>query len=260
MSAKVAADGTPEVEAVNRELLRQLPIDAHGPLVCGPDARKVSATKIRDATWMENQLGLRGEIWRTTDVPVLATLWWYSASHFLVTPSIASLILTGRALSPRLEDLMVHHQLDSRVSGASSTALAGPGDQIQALAITLAEMFDELIPQVASLARRSEQAMWALATDSLASQALLFGRALHQVPAATRTVSALIEAIDRPMPPARFIDVAPPPLGILRRRLVHRQSCCLLYRVPGESLCSSCPRRHPDLRRDTLGTPLSTPE
>jgi ferric iron reductase protein FhuF len=35
-------------------------------------------------------------------------------------------------------------------------------------------------------------------------------------------------------------------------RFTRRASCCLLYRVPHEPMCTSCPRRPPDERQILL--------
>ncbi|RIJ76536.1 (2Fe-2S)-binding protein [Nakamurella silvestris] len=244
-------------------LLLRLPEDYRGPLVCGSDAVRTSGTMIQDPTWMAEQLRLRGEIWSISDVPVLATLWWYSASHFLLTPTIAGLVVTGEVLSPLLPDLMLHHRPDSRVTGADSTRVVPTDDPIQAAAEMLGEMLTGVIDLVAGLSGRSARALWALATDSLANRALFFGEAIGAIDRATSVVTELCAAVGisapdpaRPqLPLPRFVDMAPPPANAQVRRLVHRQSCCLLYRVPGEQLCSSCPRRHPEDRRADLGTP-----
>jgi ferric iron reductase protein FhuF len=47
--------------------------------------------------------------------------------------------------------------------------------------------------------------------------------------------------VGAPLPSPRYVDVA----GV---RFTRRASCCLLYRVPHEVLCTSCPRRPPGER------------
>lgn len=245
-----------QVTAVYRQMLGRVPEADRGPLTRGADAHDVPATLIRDPEWMAEQIELRARIWQIDDIPVLATLWWYSASHFLITPTIASLVVAGRPLSGRLENLALHHRPDSRVTGAASTALVPVGsDPVAAAAEDLRPMLTEVIEVVHRLSRRSRQSLWALATDGLANRALFFGQSSGGVDTATKLAGELAQAIGGPLTSPRFIDVSPPPAGVPERRLVLRQSCCLLYRVPGESLCSSCPRRHPTDRLTLLGTP-----
>src|SRR5699024_11308613 len=83
----------------------------------------VPANSVRDPEWMREQIRLRGLIWNTEDTRVLATLWWYSASARMIAPTIASLVVTGLPLSPRLDDLLLHSRPDSRLSGVTSTAV-----------------------------------------------------------------------------------------------------------------------------------------
>jgi hypothetical protein len=47
------------------------------------------------------------------------------------------------------------------------------------------------------------------------------------------------------MPRPRFTDVA-------GTRFVRRASCCLLYRLPGEGMCTACPGRPPAHRQVLL--------
>jgi len=54
----------------------------------------------------------------------------------------------------------------------------------------------------------------------------------------------LAAAVGSPLPAPRYVDVA----GV---RFTRRVSCCLLYRLPPEPLCTSCPRR-PAAEREVL--------
>ncbi|MDP9428816.1 MAG: (2Fe-2S)-binding protein, partial [Actinomycetota bacterium] len=54
----------------------------------------------------------------------------------------------------------------------------------------------------------------------------------------------LAAAVGPPPPVPRYVDVA----GV---RFPRRVSCCLLYRLPPEPLCTSCPRR-PAAERQVL--------
>jgi hypothetical protein len=61
---------------------------------------------------------------------------------------------------------------------------------------------------------------------------------LGAVPAVTGLAGWLAAAVGVPLPAPRYEDVA-------GARFVRRASCCLMYRLPGGSLCTSCPRRPP---------------
>lgn len=56
-----------------------------------------------------------------------ATLWWYSASTVLITPSLLSLVVTGYPLSSRLDHLVLHHTPSSRFRGSHSTPVLHAG-------------------------------------------------------------------------------------------------------------------------------------
>jgi ferric iron reductase protein FhuF len=65
------------------------------------------------------------------------------------------------------------------------------------------------------------------------------------VAAATALAGPLAAAIGAPLPLPRYVDVA-------GARFTRRVSCCLLYRVPHEPLCISCPRRPAAERQELL--------
>jgi ferric iron reductase protein FhuF len=58
------------------------------------------------------------------------------------------------------------------------------------------------------------------------------------VPAVTALAGPLAAAVGTPLPAPRYVDVG-------GARFTRRASCCLLYRVPHEPMCTSCPRRPP---------------
>jgi hypothetical protein len=91
-----------------------------------------------------------------------------------------------------------------------------------------------------------ERPLWAIATDSLANRLLALGRALGDVPRVTGLAAPLAAAVSPQLPAPRYVDVA-------GARFTRRTSCCLLYRVPHEPMCTSCPRRPPAERAILLG-------
>ncbi|MFP5369376.1 MAG: (2Fe-2S)-binding protein, partial [Actinomycetes bacterium] len=102
-----------------------------------------------------------------------------------------------------------------------------------------------VIAAVAAAGGMRAAPLWAIATDSLAGTLLAVGRTTGAVQAATARAAPLAAAVGRPLPTPRYVDVG-------RTRFVRRASCCLVYRVPGGSLCTSCPRRPPAERARLL--------
>jgi ferric iron reductase protein FhuF len=90
-----------------------------------------------------------------------------------------------------------------------------------------------------------ERPLWAIATDSVANRLLALGRAVGDVARATALAAPLAAAVGAPLPVPRYVDVGGVPF-------TRRASCCLLYRVPHEPMCISCPRRPPEERQILL--------
>jgi ferric iron reductase protein FhuF len=207
-------------------------------LVPPPSASVVPGGLLADPGWTARVLTARAGRQRTEDRRVLATVWWYSVSSVLLTPVLAGLV-TGVGLSARLPDTRLH-VLAGDTPVAATTA-AGPGDLPADLRTTIAAV----IAAVAEAGGMRERPLWAIATDSLANRLLAVGRAVGDVAAATALAGPLAAAVGAPLPSPRYVDVA----GV---RFTRRASCCLLYRVPHEVLCTSCPRRDPLQRRVLL--------
>jgi ferric iron reductase protein FhuF len=203
-----------------------------------PSAVVVPATLLADASWTAQLLAVRAPRQGTGDRRVLATVWWYSASTVLLTPSLAGLV-TGVPLSARLPDTTVSMLAGGLPVAAVSSASAGD------LAAELRESLAAVVAAVAEAGRMRERPLWGIATDSIANRLLALGRALGDVPRATGLAAPLAAAIGPSLPEPRFVDVA-------GARFTRRASCCLLYRVPHEPTCTSCPRRPPAERQRLL--------
>jgi hypothetical protein len=198
-------------------------------LLAPPSARVLPASLLADREWTAARLAELAERYRSDDRRVLATVWWYSASTVLVTPGLAGLV-TGRALSARLADTSLSVLAGGTLVAATSTA---PGAD---LAAELRETLTAVVDVVAAAGGLRPRPLWAIATDSLAGRLLALGRALGDVPGATALAVPLAAAVGPLLPAPRYVDVS----GV---RFVRRASCCLLYRLPAEPLCTSCPRR-----------------
>lgn len=169
---------------------------------------------------------------------VAATVWWYSASAVLMTPTLAGLV-TGVPLSARPGDVTLAVGSGGLPVAATSSALGtDPGAELR-------ELLTVVIGALADVGGMRARPLWAIATDALAGQLLTLGRVVGAVPAATALASPLATAIGPPMPAPRYMDVG-------SARFVRRASCCLVYRLPDGALCTSCPRRPPGERRRLL--------
>jgi ferric iron reductase protein FhuF len=209
-----------------------------------PTATVVPATALADPGWTAQVLADRAVRQRTGDARVLATLWWYSLSSVLLTPVLAGLV-AGRPLSPRLADTRLH-LLSGSAPVAATTCAAGPGELAEELRTSLAAV----IGAVAEAGGVRPRPLWAIATDSLANRLLALGRAVGDVGAGTALAGPLAAAVGAPLPAPRYVDVRRPDGSAAR--FTHRVSCCLVYRVPHEVVCTSCPRRPPFERQVLL--------
>ncbi|SFK89695.1 FhuF 2Fe-2S C-terminal domain-containing protein [Geodermatophilus ruber] len=198
-------------------------------LLAPPSARAVPAAVLADPDRTAQRLAALARRYGAEDRRVLATVWWYSASAVLLTPALAGLV-TGRPLSARLADTTLHELAGGTLVAATSSA---PGAD---LAGELRETLSAAIGAVAEAGGMRRRPLWAIAADSLANRLLALGRALGDVPRATALAGPLAAAVGAPLPEPRYVDVT----GV---RFVRRVSCCLLYRLPPEPLCTSCPRR-----------------
>jgi hypothetical protein len=216
----------------------RLPGAAALGLIPPPGVETLPATLLADAGWTAEQLDHRALRQGTGDRRVLATVWWYSASSVLLTPPLAGLA-TGRPLSARLADTTLSALAGGLLVAAESAAPAGD------LPAELREALAGVVAAVAEAGGVRERPLWAIATDSIANRLLAVGRALGDVPAVTALAGPLAAAVGKPLPAPRYVDVG-------GARFTRRASCCLLYRVPHEPMCTSCPRRPPAEREILL--------
>lgn len=230
---------------LTERVLGCLPPDQRSVLRAGAGDVEVAGTWTADPSWLAEQIRLRGQLWNIDDQRVLATLWWYSASTVLITPSLASLVVSGTALSPRLPDLVLHDTASNRLAGSHSTAVLGA--DIDELGRELDGTLHAVITAVAGFTGGRQRPLWAIATDAIANRLLWAGQLTDRVHDATALAAPLCAAIGAHLPAPRYLDLGQP-----ARRFVRRSSCCLIYRVPGEALCTSCPRRPPAQRQVLL--------
>ncbi|MCZ2818835.1 (2Fe-2S)-binding protein [Modestobacter sp. VKM Ac-2977] len=225
-------------------VVSRLPGAAALGLLAPPSAAVVPGPLLADPGWTAQLLTTRAVRQRTDDRRVLATVWWYSLSSVLLTPVLAGLV-TGVGLSARLVDTTVHALAGGVPVAATTRGGSGPD-----LAGDLRTTIDAVVAAVAEAGGTRERPLWAIATDSLANRLLALGRAVGDVATVTALAGPLAAAIGAPLPVPRYVDVGRPDGGATR--FTRRASCCLLYRVPHEVLCTSCPRRDPGERQVLL--------
>lgn len=80
---------------------------------------------------------------------------------------------------------------------------------------------------------------WAIASDALGNRLLAEGRT--DLAGAIASAAGMIEP--------RYVQVQ---AGSGRWAYLRRASCCMIFRLPGQELCVSCPRQTPAQRQDRL--------
>lgn len=227
-----------QADAVLATVLAALPPDQRGALAPNADAALISCASVLDPAWLQEQIRLRGQRWRTEDRRVLATLWWYSASVWIPGPTLASLVLADAPLSPSPTNVAMHWLPDSRIAGATSSAVLA-GSPLSSAGAALRESLGEYIAAVARAGSMRERPLWAIAADSIAGRLLWIERATGR--RASMIADELAAAIGTSLPRFRYLDIAGRTGA--PTRVVRRGSCCLLYAAPGQDKCSDCPGR-----------------
>lgn len=258
----------PDLESAYRRALDAVP-SLRGALCPEPGAAEFDGAALTDRDWLADRIADTGRRWDSTDRRVNATLWWYSASSTLLTIPVTLLLTAGVAPDPAPARSRCTLRPDGYLGTVrSDRALTGPRDVGRGLRAALGSVIEVL----AELGGAGERALWAIATDSLGNRALDAGTALGSPAAGSALAVRLGEAIGRPLPSPRFVDVdavgratadpfTAPADGA--RRFVWRSSCCLIYEtVPTQSAddpaagehakCVSCPRQVPELRTARL--------
>ena len=197
----------------------------------------VPASRMADVDWMQARVADTGQRWNCTDARVNGTLWWYSASSTLAFVVIATAMVTGEAMDPEPG----RARCFLRPGGDLGGLLAGETIPVADVPAALHGAWTGIVDAVAEASGARRRALWAIATDSIANRCLDVGAALGDRALGIAFATRLVEEMAAPMPSPRFVDVG-------GRRFTQRCSCCLLYVVPGGSMCTSCPRRTPEDR------------
>lgn len=257
-------------EDLLRQTLAGLPRSAHGYLVSAGQPEAIAFARVGDPAWLAAQIDLQARRWPSVDRRVRATLWWYSVSQVFVTPTLASLFVTGRALSPRPVDVELHRLADGHIFTARSLVVLDDDGSVDAgtdpdgapvrvsldpvgqVAAALRDSLEFAIPALATAGAGRESPLWAIATDSLANRLLWLGRACGELDRATALAVRIADLIGSPLPAPRYVSVARSAPRTATATFVRRASCCLVYLEPGEAKCASCPRQTPEQRSAQL--------
>ncbi|MCJ0907247.1 (2Fe-2S)-binding protein [Rhodococcus sp. ARC_M6] len=236
------------------------------PFFEGLDAypETVPAELMTELDWMSARVADTARRWGSDDDRVNGTLWWYSASSTLAGIPLGTGLVTGFAADPSLRDGRIFLRDNGYLGGFAAGALIPISESIGDLGRA---MYGAVAPVIAVLAEVSgvrENALWAITTDSIANRSLDAAGMRRERGSACAT--GLIDALrseGAPIPRPRFVDVdrsgnsvpVENPLTLVlsgRRRFTQRASCCLIYEVPGEGKCTSCPKRAPGDRIRSL--------
>ncbi len=214
--------------------------------------------------WLRARLLASGRRWRTPDHRVAGTLWWYSATLCLFAEPLAAWLLTGTALDPSPESMVLRERTDLTPVGGQATrvlaASAAGGTGVAEVGVALRRTIELCVSGLAAVGGGGERALWSIAADALAGTLLGTGSAVGAAERAVAAAAELAAAVGPPLPRPRFTR-APMArdVGELlavgvdgladrpRRPFVRRGSCCLIYLAgpPANPKCVSCPRQPP---------------
>ncbi|MFO7193297.1 MAG: (2Fe-2S)-binding protein [Thermocrispum agreste] len=205
------------------------------------------ATDVLDHGWLAGQLELARRYYGQAPGRVLGTVWWYSASSVLVGQPLHGL-LAGSPVDPSLDAVILRILPDGRFLDAWSNRPLDGG--LPEFGRRLHDALEAAVRAVAAVSGARQPALWAVATDSIASRLLQAGQADGDVQRAVQLAAALAEAVGGELPTPRFARVGP-------HLVVRRASCCLIDRTPRGTTCAACPGQHPEERerriRELLG-------
>ncbi|MGW4353183.1 (2Fe-2S)-binding protein [Nocardia sp. NPDC004582] len=246
-------------------------------------------TELLRPEWLAERIADMGISWGTADSRVSGTLWWCMAASSLVDPIVAAIAGDAPVFDPALEHILLEMRPDGgveRVLGephgyriaahllalgsdtatqpAAATAsivdpvtpappgvaesevresdveggAADPGSGCATAFVghALRHTLSRVIPVVAEVSGAGVASLWAIVADAIGNRALDIG--------AEEAGARLARDVAGRLPVPRFQDVG-------GRTFVRRISCCLVFEVPGCTMCTSCPKR-PAAEREVL--------
>lgn len=221
------------------------------------------ALLMTDPEWMHERVVDTARRWGSTDSRVNGTLWWYSASFTLVGIPIGTGLVTGFAADPSLDGGRIFLRDYGYLGGFAAGSVIAIARSIGELGSAMYRSLNPVIKVLAEVSGVREHALWAITTDSIANRSLDSGTGWERGSAFAAGLIDVLRQEGAAIPVPRFVDVdrggtavrvSNPSTPVLprRRRFTQRASCCLIYEVPGESKCTSCPKRAPEDRARAL--------
>ncbi|MET8316584.1 (2Fe-2S)-binding protein [Rhodococcus erythropolis] len=226
----------------------------------------VPAVLMTDPQWLAARVADTAERWGSADSRVNGTLWWYSASSTLTGIPIGTGMVTGFAADPSLDGGRIFLRDNGYLGGFAAGSVIPISRSVAELGHAMFRSLSPVIEVLAEVSGVRQQALWAIATDSIANRSLdAAGSARERGSAFAAGLIDVLRGENPGIPVPRFVDVdrnesvvrvSNPltPVASGRRRFTQRASCCLIYEVPGEGKCTSCPKRAPEDRVRALAT------
>ncbi|MFC7427195.1 (2Fe-2S)-binding protein [Nocardia tengchongensis] len=216
-------------------------------------------TELLRPQWLAERIADMGISWGTADSRVSGTLWWCMAASSLVDPLVAAIAADEPAFDPALEHITLEmrpdggvervlpephhyriaaHHLDVTAAMASDDADTDTRSCCETAPVghALRHTLSRVIPVVAEVSGAGVASLWAIVADAIGNRALDIG--------AEEAGALLARDVAGRLPVPRFQDVG-------GRTFVRRISCCLVFEVPGCTMCTSCPKR-PAAEREVL--------
>lgn len=214
----------------------------------------LTLSKLADVKQLSTCLSGAKRRWESNDQIVTTTLWWYSASYFLIGTVFATWLLTNRAALITDEAPLQIRDSDGYINCWNPITHT---DDLHEAIVAMCNYCEKIIEILCQITPTKSRALWAIAGDVPAmtatqicgEQALINERIatwkylenFHQIFSTHISLPKLRwklatgeipnEVLTAPVQENR----APSP--------ILRSSCCLLHKVPKGKKCLSCPKQ-----------------
>lgn len=203
------------------------------PVQPGVQPETVAGTQLVEPAWLSERIADMGISWGTGNSRISGTLWWCMTASALVDPIVEAYATGVAPLDPTLERLRCEMRPDGGIERIVGAPVAGNDHTAGAM---LRETLDRVVPVLAQVTGAGAAALWAIVADAIGNRAIDAG--------APAVAGVLAGQVGQRLPRPRFVDIE-------SRTFVRRISCCVVFEVPGCSMCTSCPKR-PAAEREHL--------
>ena len=200
----------------------------------------VPAVLMTDPQWLAARVADTAERWGSADSRVNGTLWWYSASSTLTGIPIGTGMVTGFAADPSLDGGRIFLRDNGYLGGFAAGSVIPISRSVAELGHAMFRSLSPVIEVLAEVSGVRQQALWAIATDSIANRSLdAAGSARERGSAFAAGLIDVLRGENPGIPVPRFVDVGRnesvvrvsnplTPVASGRRRFTQRASCCLI--------------------------------